>query len=688
MVIPSRSSPSWPGSDWNRPRPGREAAEVPRELEAVCLKALAWASLDRYPSTAAMAADLEAWLAGRSVSVLAAPMPVRVVRWYSRHRFAATVCAAIVLAALVAGVLGDHASRLADSRRESAVEEEQGAARESLAATQVEAARELDRARFTFRAYRDARDAWIEAWRKEDEVLASRPPLPRPNRGETLAQFAARTEIALRDSREPLRAIRSVIASRCGDATEPNSSAARAFARDETRDRWLVALGIATRLFDQVRLARDASGLAWRPQDGPGPEKFLAELAALTLQTSLDEALDWDAAHPCRAPSAEDPAQDESEGLPEPWQEVNGTLDRARSFGEDPALRDLLDRATSLAGGRTAVHVGPPPPGTWAQLECGSRPVPAAGADWELPPGFHVLFVAKGDPLPGLFEKGEGMPPEYIDHLFETQGEPIVRQVFLVERGKPLEVEVRHPGEIPPGTIWVSCSEHFTAGNEPDDLPRHRARVPDFFIQEKEVSLGEYVEFLRNVAASGDREFLEAVRPRIRSDDGIHPIVDDSFAITRQGIDPKCPVPGISYLAAQAYGRWKTEHDSAGHLWRLPTEDEWEVAAGGPLGSVYPWGKSFAWKRARSQETRGKEYWAKVDDYKDGRSFFGAWQMSGNVSELMASPFDSLHVVIRGGSWFDDFHGVRVASREAATPSSWANQVGFRLVCEPTRKAR
>ena len=59
---------------------------IPRALEAVCLKAMALESKDRYRSAAAMAADLELWLADEPVSVFREPIAVRMARWLRRHR--------------------------------------------------------------------------------------------------------------------------------------------------------------------------------------------------------------------------------------------------------------------------------------------------------------------------------------------------------------------------------------------------------------------------------------------------------------------------------------------------------------------------------------------------------------------------------------------------------------------------
>lgn len=87
--------------------PPREVKPViPRPLEAICLKAMALEAQDRYASAQAMADDLEAWLADEPIAALAEPWSVRTRRWVKKHRALVSSVAGIVLASLVASLLG------------------------------------------------------------------------------------------------------------------------------------------------------------------------------------------------------------------------------------------------------------------------------------------------------------------------------------------------------------------------------------------------------------------------------------------------------------------------------------------------------------------------------------------------------------------------------------------------------
>lgn len=84
------------------PRPTEIQRDVPRPLEAVCLKALATRPQDRYPSPRDLADDIERWLADEPVTVYREPLVDRLARTVRRHRSAFAAAAALVVAGLLA----------------------------------------------------------------------------------------------------------------------------------------------------------------------------------------------------------------------------------------------------------------------------------------------------------------------------------------------------------------------------------------------------------------------------------------------------------------------------------------------------------------------------------------------------------------------------------------------------------
>jgi toxoflavin biosynthesis protein ToxD len=109
---------------------------------------------------------------------------------------------------------------------------------------------------------------------------------------------------------------------------------------------------------------------------------------------------------------------------------------------------------------------------------------------------------------------------------------------------------------------------------------------------------------------------------------------------------PDHPVVYISWKAALAYAAWLAK--TTGERWRLPTEEEWEKAARGTDGRIYPWGNTFDPSRANTEEG-GPGDTTPVGSYPSGASPYGALDMAGNVEEWCGLPPDS--PLLRPGGW-------------------------------------
>ena len=113
------------------PTPRKVKPDVPRALEAICLKAMALKPEDRHATARELGADVEKWLADEIVSAWLEPFTDRARRWMRRHRAMVASSAAAVLVALLASITGVFVLAAAERRerglRETAQEKEQEA---------------------------------------------------------------------------------------------------------------------------------------------------------------------------------------------------------------------------------------------------------------------------------------------------------------------------------------------------------------------------------------------------------------------------------------------------------------------------------------------------------------------------------------------------------------------------------
>jgi len=162
------------------------------------------------------------------------------------------------------------------------------------------------------------------------------------------------------------------------------------------------------------------------------------------------------------------------------------------------------------------------------------------------------------------------------------------------------------------------------------------------------------------------------------------------------------PVVQVTWYEAQAFCRWVGG--------RLPTEAEWEYAARGPEGTIFPWGNELDGVRLNFCDANCASAWAEqdVDDgyegtapvgsYPQGASWCGAQDLAGNVWEWTASlyrpyPYQADDVredptstgsrVLRGGAFGSRRAGVRTTYRNhVERPHSTKVDYGFRCVMD------
>ncbi len=200
--------------------------------------------------------------------------------------------------------------------------------------------------------------------------------------------------------------------------------------------------------------------------------------------------------------------------------------------------------------------------------------------------------------------------------------------------------------------IWISGGEFLYQGGE-------AVHLDSFWIDEHEVSIGQYAKFLEalEVGRADRYDHSDQAEKAPDKKDHVPDEWDEYYSAAVDGrrfrgepIDVNCPVMLVDWWDAYAYAKWKGR--------RLPTEVEWEKAARGAEGNAFPWGSEMDYSKLNSAEKDdGYAYWAPVDAFAQDRSPAGVIGMGGNVSEWTDTQVDHPEIpdtqlpVARGGSF-------------------------------------
>jgi len=246
---------------------------------------------------------------------------------------------------------------------------------------------------------------------------------------------------------------------------------------------------------------------------------------------------------------------------------------------------------------------------------------------------------------------------------------------------------------------------NFLMGSPEDEPGRfsnetlHRVTLSNFAISKYEVTNAEYVRFLnaRGNQEEGGVTWIDLEENDIQFEGEVFTVSEDRS---------RHPVTGVSWYGASAYCNWLNEVQAGGRTgWRLPTEAQWEYAAGGgPEGYDAKGVKQYIWAGTSDESELERYAWYKdnsISTYEVGTRLpnpLGIYDMSGNVFEWVSDWYDGDYYqasdgladppgpdtgslkVVRGGSWFDSSNLARVSDRLYFYPPSYRDYyVGFRL---------
>ena len=217
-------------------------------------------------------------------------------------------------------------------------------------------------------------------------------------------------------------------------------------------------------------------------------------------------------------------------------------------------------------------------------------------------------------------------------------------------------------GLVPAGEFTMGSDE-----GDDDEQPVHRVVLDGFYLDTFEVTNGRFAKFVAAIQSEPPWGFADQETPVIHAER---------------------PVRWVTWLEATGYCLWAGK--------RLPTEAEWEKAARGPDGRVYPWGNDPPTPaQAVFGLKEGAETVAFIGNRDPGRSPYGIHDLAGNLYEWVADwyddafyqttptrnprgPVEGTAKVQRGGSYINQPYRLRSAFRTKGDPTEHDPHVGFR----------
>jgi formylglycine-generating enzyme required for sulfatase activity len=242
---------------------------------------------------------------------------------------------------------------------------------------------------------------------------------------------------------------------------------------------------------------------------------------------------------------------------------------------------------------------------------------------------------------------------------------------------------------IPAGEFLMGSDPQKDRSAQDDEQPQHLLYLPDYYLAKTPVTNAQYAAFMQAIRYT-QRRYLIMGKPPRHWIKGKPPSGKEDH-----------PVVHVCWYDALAYCRWLSE--VTGKSYSLPSEAEWEKAARGADGRIYPWGDHWDATRCNSKEgDQGNT--TPVGAYPEGASPYRLLDMTGNVWEWTRSvwghyPYPTglreqaryekltgernAPCVLRGGALNHLRRHMRCAYRHWGRSTLSDRSFGFRVVMHP-----
>jgi len=278
--------------------------------------------------------------------------------------------------------------------------------------------------------------------------------------------------------------------------------------------------------------------------------------------------------------------------------------------------------------------------------------------------------------------------------MLELPGRHTVHYPIQVSRSETVSARVTFPDpeRLLPNFAFAAAALALLGGapgayGEPE--PVRAVDVPSFALGVFPVTFSEYLEWLDSlpddeavtrVPRSSRDGLLAAKEGGGRWEPTVDKLIRGRRSRSRTAVDShRLPVVGVSYDDAVAYCAALAE--MTGLPARLPTEDEWEMAARGVDARAYPWGGTYDpgfanWRGSRP----GPGALEEVGTYGMDESVYGVRDLCGGAANWCGGWFDEEQGLraVRGNHWSTSEPRV-VAARSGAEPTTRTGTIGFRV---------
>ncbi len=300
----------------------------------------------------------------------------------------------------------------------------------------------------------------------------------------------------------------------------------------------------------------------------------------------------------------------------------------------------------------------------------------AAGEEMDAPPKYETD--------PGSEHKPIIRPCKIARPEYDSDPAAIFQKELNVSYYQPKKVEVKNVQPIQTEMVIIpaGCYERGSESGSRDEQPRHKVTLSGFALDIHPVTNEQFVRFLSSMGGDKDSANNDIIRLR---DSRVKRMVGK---LTIESGYARHPVVGVTWYGAFAYAQWVGK--------RLPTEVEWEIAAGGgEENGLFPTGVDIDHSEANffSSDTTA------VTSYPPNG--FGLYDMAGNVYEWCQDwyaynyydssqqdpenpkgPSQGVYRVLRGGCWKSLKEDLRCAHRHRNNPGAVNGTYGFRCAAD------